>query len=143
MFNTGKTFLLVILTVCSVSFSVAAEKQGYRQANDITEQEWDMVQEKKYEYNNCLKEKMFGYVENGTDARQVADQVLEVCSFHLTEMQKNMDGNNIQPEFTQRFIYNVKNKAARKMLSGIMMLMAQQQARLEEEKSAAGSTLSE
>lgn len=140
MFKTDKIFLIAMLLLCSASFSLSAEEQGYRLPNDITQEEWNWVMGKKNEYNGCLKEEMIASVDKGNDARQVANQVLELCSFHLIEIQKQMDKDNIQPEFTRRFIYNTKNQAGKQMLGGIMMLMAQKQARVDEEQSGSGIT---
>lgn len=136
MFKTCTTFLLSLLVGLINPIIVSAETADYRLPNEISEEEWEQVGNKKAEYNTCLKEEMINYVDKGKDARQVANQVLEVCSVHLHAIQKQMNDNNVQPEFTQRFIYNTKNKASRQMLGGIMMLMAQQQANKKEATSS-------
>ena len=137
MIKTSSLFTVFHLTLLlSFSQATTAEDNNYRLPAEITDDEWAEIRNQTREYNSCLKQEMMQQVEVGNDARAVADKVLEICSTHLIELQQKMDADNIQPGFTERFIYNTKNKSSRQMLGGIMMLMAQKQARQENEATA-------
>ncbi len=122
-----KLFTLPFLILFS-TFSIAMEETStYLEPQDISDAEWNNINGKVRVYNGCLNQEMVKWVGQGTDPRAVSDQVLELCSFHLIELEKEMGDKNINPEFTKRFIYASKNKAAKKMLGTIMMLMSQSQ----------------
>ena len=126
------TFLRLVMVLLAFSgFSLNAEETAveYTSPNEIASENWVEVRGEIATYNECLRREMVAKVENGNDARQVSNDVLEACSFHLLDLQKDMKAMNLDPNFVDRYIYTNKNKSARKMLGAIMVLMSQQQDR--------------
>ncbi len=127
MFNKCNTSTILLLLFFAFTANAMEETKNYVAPNELSKEEWNEINGEIRIYNSCLKQEMFKWVEGGTDPRVVSNQVLEVCSFHLIELQNHMNDKNLDPGFNSKFIYANKNKAARKMLGAIMMLMAQQE----------------
>lgn len=120
-----KPFTYILLFLCSMPIFAIEDDKTYLEPQEVSDAEWNKINGKVRVYNGCLNQEMVKWVGQGTDPRAVSDQVLELCSFHLIELEKDMGEQNINPEFTKRFIYTNKNRAAKKMLGTIMMLMSQ------------------
>lgn len=127
MLNKSLVLLTILFLSVALNTNAVEEPATYREPTDLTDEEWNQINDEIRVYNSCLRQEMVKWTQQGTDPRAVSDQVLDVCSIHLIELQNDMDKKNINPHFTERYIYASKNKAARKMLGAIMMLMSQQQ----------------
>lgn len=124
-----KKILIVLIQIlyCIPVICYAVEDSSqYIEPHDITNEQWSYINQEIRLYNDCLRQEMVKRVEKGNDPRTLSNQLLETCSGLLIELQEKMDNDNINPQFTERFIYTHKNRAARQMLGAIMMMMSQQ-----------------
>jgi len=119
--NSILTWLCVFLPVTPIH---AGE---FRAPSEMTNDDWKVINEAQTTYYNCLQEKMVEYGETSDDPRTISDQVLDICSVILIKLDQDMGERNMNPHFTQRYIYNTKNKAARQLLRNLMMMIASRQ----------------
>ena len=120
--------LVVFLLSFSTGISAVEETTNtYTEPTELSNEDWKNFKYKIHVYNGCLREEMVQWVNKGSDPRFVSNKVLESCSFHLEELKNQMNEKNLDPNFTDRYIYINKNKAGKQMLGAIMMLMSQQQ----------------
>ena len=124
-------FLLLFLVSMSL---VNLQAGNYRTPAEMNPDDWDMINEAQSDYLECLELKMIEFGENSDDPRIISDQVLDVCSVILIKLDRDMGERNINPYFTQRYIYNMKNKAAQQMLRNLMMMIASRQQMIDTSK---------
>lgn len=129
---------LLLLLICLTPFSVSADADSanYRLPEEMTRDDWDVINTAHGDYRACLQEKMIESAADSDDPRVISNQVLELCSIILIKLDQDLGERNINPIFTQRYIYNMKNKAAQKLLRNLMMMIASRQ---QEEAEAKGN----
>lgn len=127
----------IIMTILPLSVIRADE---FRTPADMTGDDWELVNIAHGDYSACLQEKTVLYSSTSDDPRLISDRVLEECSAILVQLDTDMGERNINPHFTQRYIYNMKNREAQVMLRSLMVMIAnrQQQAGADSEEKAAG-----
>ncbi|MCG8325002.1 MAG: hypothetical protein MI673_05755 [Thiotrichales bacterium] len=123
----------IILCVLLLLGSKPSIAEDTRDPNQMTGDDWTIVNTARDSYYECLQTKMLEFSKNSDDPRVIADQVLEVCSVILLKMNRDLDELNINPHFTQRYIYNMKNKAAQQLLRNLMMLIASRHEQIDAE----------
>lgn len=117
----------VISMLIIASTSMYAPAADYKTPAEMTKEDWQVVNTAEGDYIVCLQEKIVAYGETSNDPRVISDRILDECSNILINLDKTMGERNINPNFTRRYIYNMKNKSARKMLKSLMMMIAARQ----------------
>ena len=108
----------------SCSYTLAEE---FRSPQEMTSDDREIINEAQADYYDCVQEKMLEFSNNSDDPRIISDQVLDVCSVILIKLDGDLGERNMNPHFTQRYIYNTKNKAAKQLLKNLMMIIASRQ----------------
>lgn len=119
-----RVFTLILVFTASVNSM--ANEDG-RTPAQMTDEEWDIINTAHGDYNECLQEKMIEFGATSDDPRIISDQVLEICSTILIKLNGEMDERGINKYFTQKYIYNMKNKSAQQLLRNLMMMIASRQ----------------
>ncbi len=105
----------------------AGEQAEPRLPAQMNNEDWEIINTAQDSYHECMQGKMLEFSENSDDPRVISDQVLEVCSGILIKLNHDLDERNINPYFSQKYIYNMKNKAAQQLLRNLMMMIASRQ----------------
>ncbi len=117
-------YLFWLALVFAFTASHAAE---LRSPAEMTPDDWNYISEAKDKYYSCLQEKMNEFGKTSDDPRVISDKVLDVCSTILITLDSDLAGRNINPDFSRRYIYNLKNKAGQQLLRNLMMMIASRQ----------------
>lgn len=82
-------------------------------------------------YNKCMMESRLRSNQNGKDATQNADEILQSCEPTLEELKQLLADNNVNPGLTEGMARKLRSKAARQLMGQAMNNMAAQAAAME------------
>ncbi len=116
-----KKYCYLTSLLCLLSLNVYAE---YKTSGDMTQEEYQAVRVAMAEHSECMNEYAMSQLETQTDPRVVADHSMKKCAPVLEELYETLLLGNYAPEAMQRFVSSISNKAANKLLSKLMMYMA-------------------
>jgi hypothetical protein len=105
-----------------LSLNVYAE---YKTSGDMTQEEYQQVRQASAEHSECMNDFAISQLELQTDPRVITDHAMKKCAPILEGLYDSLLRGNYAPEAMKRFVSSMSNKAANKILSKLMMYMAQ------------------
>lgn len=106
-----------------MSLNVNAEE--YKTSGNMTQEEYQKVSEASAEHYDCMNEYSLSQLEHQSDPRIIADHAMKKCAPILEDLYNTFMESNYEPEGIKRFVSRISNKSANKILSQLMMYMAQ------------------
>lgn len=117
-------YLLFILVLSAFTMNGLAGE--YKTTAAMTDAEYQKVREASAEYNECLNEFAITQLDKQTDPRIIADHAMKNCASILEDLYDFFVLGNYAPEAISRFVGNISNNGANKLLSNLMRFMAAQ-----------------
>jgi len=104
-----------------------AEAPRYLAPEEITSEDYDMMSDYAYRYDDCLNQTSQEQIDKQPDPRHVVDYAMKQCAVELEELDRKMIARNFDPAYRQGYIGKVNRQAVNNTLRNVMMGMAAQQ----------------
>jgi len=91
---------------------------------DMSEEAQKEMYAKIIDYNKCMMKNRTEYHEPGVRPETVADKTLKACDARLDELKVVLATNNVNHDLSEGMAKTIRQRAARKLMSNIMTLMA-------------------
>ncbi len=91
----------------------------------LTPEDHSLLNRARSEYNGCLQERLPGHLDQHDDVRLVAADTVDDCSAVITDLDRQLARNGIDPDYYRGIIERIKSRAIRRILPAIMMYKAQ------------------
>lgn len=117
-----KKYCSLIAFACFFSLHIHAAENNT--AAQMTQENRQNISQASYEHMNCMNEYAMTQLETQPDIRVIADHAMKECAPILEDLYNILLESNFEPEASSRFVSNISNKSANKLLSQLMMFMA-------------------
>jgi len=134
MKNRFSKFLLLILIPVYVTAGgdgdvnpeISSEPE-YISQSEVTREDYNMMDEFKVAYNECMTETSRAEVHNYNDPRHVVDVAMKQCAVNLEELNDWLTEKRFPPHFKKGYITKLSNKSVRQVMPKVMFMMSQKQ----------------
>lgn len=118
-----------------VNSSVESTEEDYntKTPGDLSEALQNEMLVSLANYNACMQKPREEYFMDGLDPQKKAGEVMEECEAHLASIQKMLDENGVNKQFTLGILKKRRNQSARKLMSNIMNAKVAREMQLEQE----------
>jgi len=105
----------------------ASSEPEYISQSDVTKEDYNMMDEFKAAYNECMTETSRAEVPNYNDPRHVVDVAMKQCAVNLEELNDWLTEKRFPPHFKKGYIIKLSNKSVRQVMPKVMFMMSQKQ----------------
>ena len=112
--------------LAAVTFAFSMNINAEETTRQMTQEEYQKIYRASAEHMNCMNEYSISQLQTQADIRVIADHAMKECSPILETLYNSLVEIDYSPEASQKIVSSISNKAAKKVLSKLMMFMAAQ-----------------
>jgi hypothetical protein len=99
----------------------------YISQSEVTRDDYNMMDEFRVSYDDCMTETSHAEVANYNDPRHVVDAAMKQCAVKLEELNEWLTEKRFPPHFKKGYITKLSNKSVRQVMPEVMFLMSTKQ----------------
>ena len=99
----------------------------YLSQDQVTREDYNMMDEFKVAYDECMTETSRTEVANYNDPRHVVDVAMKQCAVKLEELNDWLTEKRFPPGFKKGYIRKISNKSVRQVMPEVMFMMSNKQ----------------
>ncbi len=99
----------------------------YISQSEVTREDYNMMDEFKAAYDECITETSRAEVANYNDPRHVVDVAMKQCAVKLEELNLWLTEKKFPPHFKKGHITKISNKSVRQVMPEVMFMMSNKQ----------------
>ncbi len=107
--------------------SETSSEPEYISQSEVTREDYNMMDEFKVAYDECMTETSRAEVANYNDPRHVVDVAMKQCAVKLEELNDWLTEKRFPPHFKKGHITKISNKSVRQVMPEVMFMMSQKQ----------------
>jgi len=128
--------VLLLLTLSPVYVTAGEEadtnpatssEPEYISQSEVTREDYNMMDEFKVSYDECMTETSRAEVANYNDPRHVVDVAMKQCAVKLEELNAWLTEKRFPPHFKKGYITKISNKSVRQVMPEVMFMMSRKQ----------------
>lgn len=128
--------VLLLLTLSPVYVTAGEEvetnpatssEDEYISRSEVTNEDYNMMNEFKDAYDECMTNTSRAEVANYNDPRHVVDVAMKQCAVKLEELNEWLSEKRFPPHFKKGYITKISNKSVRKVLPEVMFMLSRKQ----------------
>ncbi len=128
--------VLLLLTLSPVYVTAGEEvetnpatssEDEYISRSEVTNEDYNMMNEFKDAYDECMTNTSRAEVANYNDPRHVVDVAMKQCAVKLEELNEWLTEKRFPPHFKKGYITKISNKSVRKVLPEVMFMLSRKQ----------------
>jgi hypothetical protein len=129
-------FVLLLLTLSPVYVTAGEEvetnpatssEDEYISRSEVTNEDYNMMNEFKDAYDECMTNTSRAEVANYNDPRHVVDVAMKQCAVKLEELNEWLTEKRFPPHFKKGYITKISNKSVRKVMPEVMFMLSRKQ----------------
>lgn len=129
-------FVLLLLTLSPVYVTAGEEvetnpatssEDEYISRSEVTNEDYNMMNEFKDAYDECMTNTSRAEVANYNDPRHVVDVAMKQCAVKLEELNEWLTGKRFPPHFKKGYITKISNKSVRQVMPEVMFMLSRKQ----------------
>ena len=110
------TSLCFVLSLLPLTAFGQANEDNARSPGDLSSEERATMMRAANAYNTCVYNQAIENIELDPDIRRIADLAMGKCQADLDQLDSDIKAWGFPPYFAERFVRNVRDRAARKLL---------------------------
>jgi hypothetical protein len=95
--------------------------------SEVTNDDYNMMNEFKDAYDECMTNTSRAEVANYNDPRHVVDVAMKQCAVNLEELNEWLTEKRFPPHFKKGYITKISNKSVRKVMPEVMFMLSRKQ----------------
>ncbi len=99
----------------------------YLSQDQVTREDYNMMDEFKVAYDECMTDTSRAEVANYNDPRHVVDVAMKQCAVKLEELNDWLTEKRFPPHFKNGYIRKISSKSVRQVMPEVMFMMSQKQ----------------
>jgi hypothetical protein len=128
--------VLLLLTLSPVYVTAGVEADSspatssepeYISRSEVTNDDYNMMNEFKDAYDECMTNTSRAEVANYNDPRHVVDVAMKQCAVNLEELNEWLTEKRFPPHFKKGYITKISNKSVRKVMPEVMFMLSRKQ----------------
>ncbi len=129
-------FVLLLLTLSPVYVTAGEEvetnpatssEDEYISRSEVTNEDYNMMNEFKDAYDECMTNTSRAEVANYNDPRHVVDVAMKQCAVKLEELNEWLTEKRFPPHFKKGYITKISNKSVRQVMPEVMFMLSRKQ----------------
>jgi len=105
----------------------ASSEPEYISQSEVTNEDYNMMNEFKDAYDECMTNTSRAEVVNYNDPRHVVDVAMKQCAVNLEELNEWLTEKRFPPHFKKGYITKISNKSVRKVMPEVMFMLSRKQ----------------
>jgi hypothetical protein len=105
----------------------ASSEPEYISRSEVTNEDYNMMNEFKDAYDECMTNTSRAEVANYNDPRHVVDVAMKQCAVNLEELNEWLTEKRFPPHFKKGYITKISNKSVRKVMPEVMFMLSRKQ----------------
>jgi len=105
----------------------ASSEPEYISRSEVTNEDYNMMNEFKDAYDECMTNTSRAEVVNYNDPRHVVDVAMKQCAVNLEELNEWLTEKRFPPHFKKGYITKISNKSVRKVMPEVMFMLSRKQ----------------
>lgn len=105
----------------------ASSEPEYISRSEVTNEDYNMMNEFKDAYDECMTNTSRAEVANYNDPRHVVDVAMKQCAVNLEELNTWLTEKRFPPHFKKGYITKISNKSVRKVMPEVMFMLSRKQ----------------
>ncbi len=99
----------------------------YLSQDQVTREDYNVMDEFKVAYDECMTDTSRAEVANYNDPRHVVDVAMKQCAVKLEELNDWLTEKRFPPHFKNGYIRKISSKSVRQVMPEVMFMMSQKQ----------------